>query len=130
MERLTYQQARDKIIEAYFKGEIWPLNASFCFCGTLCDNDSSWCKSPMESHNNSHGYKGAEFVKMETALLRTMQSQLGGSIGSSCNHPEYENILFNGMSAALDVLKEIHKSRGENVDDPAPFVKRQLEKVI
>lgn len=40
--KLTYRQAYDKIIDAYFKGEIRPMEAMFCFCGILSDNSSVW----------------------------------------------------------------------------------------
>lgn len=40
-------------------------------------------------------------------------------------HLLYEDYLFEGMCAALEVLKDIHKKRGEEVEFK-PLVKRVL----
>jgi hypothetical protein len=110
MERLTYKQAYDKIIDAYFKDEIEPYDAKFCFCGTLCDNSVGWMGNSLTGiHNNFGSYSGVDYGKMESALF--------SKIDRTGRHmPDYEDALFSGMVAALDVLKEIHRSRGEDVD--------------
>lgn len=95
------------------------MESQFCFCGTLCDNTNSWFKIPMARHNDSHGYKGKDFVKMETALLN--------KIGVNGNYPQYEDDLFAGMCASLEVLKDIHRSRGEDVDNVPVFTKRDVK---
>ena len=38
-----------------------------------------------------------------------------------------EDKLFEGMCAALEVLKQIHKERGEDVDSVPEFKKRKLQ---
>jgi hypothetical protein len=124
MEKLTYKQAYDKIIEAYFKDEIQPEDPQFCFCGTLCDNDARWYGCRLDGyHYSSHGYNGVDFVKMEKALCDQTRSLRKRDEG-------YEDALFDDMSAALDVLKEIHRSKGENVDDLPALKKRGLIKVF
>ena len=125
---MNYQQAYDKIIQAYFKDEILPLDAQFCFCGTLCDNSNRWNKDSFgKRHNDFGNYKGPEYVKMERALLDPIKETSFGYRSFEHSPEEYEAALFAGMSAALDVLKEIHRSRGEDVDNiQTPFVKRQL----
>lgn len=136
--QLTYQQAYDKIIEAYFKDEIQPYSGTFCFCGTLCDNDSDWWGMAILQNLPYNNYRGHELYSMEDALLVTIMnltqkgedkyySLMDGARTAIVTHPNYENALFAGMSAALDVLKEIHRSRGEDVDNISkPFTKRQL----
>lgn len=125
---MTYKQAYDKIIEAYFKDEIHPLDSSFCFCGTLCDNKTDWFGSARYFHFDSHGYKGDDFVLMETALLDTIYPS-DTPVGFNCiGSPGYEQLLFEGMCAALDVLKQIHIERGEAIDEVPEFTKRQLVK--
>lgn len=121
---MTYQQAYDKIIQAYFKDEIKPGIATFCFCGTLCDHTIEWFGSQLNAkHYSSHGYTGDDFVRMENALFH--------------NNPffydfhrerddDYEDLLFLGMSAALDVLKQIHIERGEVINEAPVFHKRSL----
>jgi len=129
----TYKEQRDKIIEAYFKDEIKPFDAKFCFCGTLNNNNSAWVRRRFH-------YSLDEFYEMEKALYSGLKSVGLKIIGRLSNresindiqnwqncdiHPNYENALFGGMSAALDVLKEIHRNRGENVDEETtPFIKR------
>src|SRR5688572_8006171 len=125
MQQLTYKQAYNKIIEAYFKDEIQSYNAEFCFCGTL---------SPVNRYAEWYTslYSSAEYRLMEKALLTIIRDQtvgecacdIYGGTGHTYDnrykiicHENYETALFNGMCAALEVLKEIHRSRGENVDE-------------
>lgn len=131
MEKLTYRQAYDKIIEAYFKDQIQPYNSSFCFCGTLCDNSSEWRNPEYEGifknvrHLDYMFYTGSQYYEMEKALLLPLFP-----VKIKCGK-EYEDVLFSGMSAALDVLRQIHIERGENVDEDIPaFTKRELVKVL
>lgn len=124
MEKLTYRQAYDKIIDAYFKDEIKPYSPKFCFCGTLCDNSMDWAKDSYLSvmkgapHNDFGNYTGFDYMMMERALF----CQDGKLVGEFT-----EEVLFTGMCAALEVLKQIHKDRGENVDNVPVFTKRNLQ---
>lgn len=64
---------------------------------------------------------------MEDALFAGIIDVNGdeGFVPSSMN---YEEGLFEGMVKALEVLKEIHRSRGENVDEEIQaFTKRNLQ---
>lgn len=128
---MTYQQAYNKIIEAYFKDEIKPLNAQFCFCGTL-QGDCDWRRE-----EGSKNYTTSEYGKMERALFfkfpvicegpgALVHSDFNKELSEIKKLSDYEDRLFAGMSAALDVLKEIHRSLGENVDDVPVFAKRVL----
>jgi len=124
MQRLTYQQAYDKIIQAYFRDEIKPKDSCFCFCGNLCDNSNAWHHgNGFLNHKPSHGYSGKELIRMEVALMfnSTLMEEYGKE-GSK----EYEDALFIAMCAALEVLKQIHKERGEDVDGVPEFTKRNL----
>lgn len=122
MNQLTYKEAYDKIIDAYFKNEIKPLDSRFCFCGSLCNGKQWLCGNEF--------YSSSEYKRMESALLYELRM-----IPTHCttNHtyhyipsPGYEEKLFDGMVAALDVLKQIHISRGEIIDEPVTFKKRDL----
>lgn len=56
-------------------------------------------------------------IPMENALLTHVD----------CGpYPKYEDDFFKGMTAALEVLKDIHRSRGEDVDGVKVFTKRVL----
>ncbi len=129
--RYTYQEAYDKIIEAYHKDKIKPYDPSFCFCGTL-HGDKNWCDYSLE---NDWTYTFSEYGRMEKVLIET----LGGKwcFNGNCDLTEavfshnsnYEEKLFKGMCAALDVLKQIHIERGEDVEIRTTITKRKLEKV-
>lgn len=136
MNKLTYQQAYDKIIQAYFKDEIRPLEPLFCFCGTLSQN-SEWAF--CHKSNDAYPYSVAEYCKMERALFSSFHGFewrpcLCTIYKGSGDPEEYinqnEQALFEGMCAALEVLKQIHRERGENVDDVPVFKKRELVKVV
>ena len=129
MGKLTYKQAFDKITEAYIKDEIQPFRNEFCFCGTLADGSAGW------RHRNINGYSVLEFVKMEDALLNTISANTGGGpswfralicTSDMVEHSNYEDAIFLGMCAALEVLKQIHIERGEIIDETPTFTKRQL----
>jgi hypothetical protein len=123
--KYTYKQAFDLITEAYIKDEIRPYECSFCFCGTLANNTSEWVGC-----NLVNGYSGSDFREMESALLDfigySFKDETWVGINKLENHPRWEDVLFNGMCAALEVLKEIHRERGEDVDGVPEFTKRQL----
>jgi len=121
MERLTYQQAYNKIIDAYFKDEIKPLDCQFCFCGSLCGN-GHW-------RGGDKLYTAQQYRSMEIELLKALCG-LNTFYEYNCYKfnpsSEYEDALFEGMSKALDVLKSIHEKRGEIIDEPIQLKKRQL----
>lgn len=133
MNKLTYRQAYDKIIEAYFRDEFEPFDAQFCFCGTLCGGSTEWhintgCDLSKSYHNDFGNYSGKEYVAMETALLRPL-TDYGGSRKYEIGSVMHETALFEGMCAALEVLKQIHRERGEDVDEVPLFNKRELKTV-
>lgn len=131
----TYNEQFNKITEAYIKGEIRPYEANFCFCGTLCNNDSSWFMSSGGEGKGYGAYSHKELKKMEKAVLCTLAKLTLGideKIPSHENmerikeHLNYETALFNGMVAALEELKQIHIERGEVIDQAPVFIKREL----
>jgi hypothetical protein len=132
MQQLTYRQAYDKIIEAYFKDEIEPFIPSFCFCGTLnCNKAEYW--QGWSDKTSGIFYEGDELQKMEDALIDTLSKGMEIDCREDLDtdelkdNPKYEVALFDAMSAALDVLKQIHKERGEKVDEDIPvFTQRKL----
>lgn len=119
MGKLTYQQAYDKIIDAYFKNKIKPMDAKFCFCGTLSPNQY-WLFRRYQNGINRVGvsvtypYSVIEYMKMENALFSGIRKTTGiDSVTSSMYHINYEEALFNGMYDALEVLKKnTHFKRG------------------
>lgn len=120
MKQLTYKEAYNKIIDAYFKDEIKPMHPNFCFCGTLSP-DGRWYSQYTKQE---YPYTTEEYRKMEAALFS------GKILPLWAQHSEeqFEEALFNGMCVALDELKAIHRGRGENVDEEfETFKKRGLK---
>lgn len=135
---MTYTEAYNKIIDAYFKDEIRPMDMNFCFCGTL-EGSGLW-------HWEPKAYTMREFKKLEFALLNPLNgiytklfyaTENDGATKSGFhwtwfdkqdppNTKEYEDALFKGMCAALDVLKSIHESRGEIINEQPVFMKREF----
>lgn len=133
MERLTYKQAYDMIIDAYFKDEIKPIDPQFCFCGTLAPDRNWQSKSKVGLWGNGYPYSREEYKSMESVLLlkiapyKIYYNKVNNIHEFVKGQPGYEDALFDGMCAALEVLKDIHRSRGENVDGQPMLTKRNLE---
>src|SRR5687768_15931127 len=111
MNKLTYKEAYDKIITAYFRDEIKLMDHSFCFCGTL-NGGEGWNRGGDQVRH----YSSANYERMERALFSSFPDLQYWSIGSlQCfsavprDSKEYEDRLFSGMCAALEVLKDIHR---------------------
>ncbi len=117
----SYKIQKDKIIDAYFKDEIKPMNANFCFCGTLCNNTSVWYSS--KGHN---GYTSKEYLRMEEGLFKILYPSDWGDEKSK-NWDGDEDQLFDAMCEALEILKKIHIEHGEVIEEDLPLTKRQLQ---
>lgn len=129
MEKLTYKQAYNKIIDAYFKDEIRPMSPKFCFCGTLAP-DFFW--AAQLENSEEYPYSTEEYRRMEQPLVLSIgakKSMNGDWIApfQPINTPEYEENVFKGMCGSLEELKKIHIERGENVDEVPTFTKRSLK---
>ncbi len=133
----TYETQRQKIIDAYFKDEIKPFSSSFCFCGTLAGNKPDW--NDCQQSNANLAYTHQEFKRMEQPLLDTVclateaktwishfQDGTQVPVPLIKSSPNYEQGLFEGMAASLEVLKQIHIERGEVIDQVPVFTKRVL----
>ncbi len=129
----NYREQYDKIIQAYFRDEIEICDSEFCFCGTLSPTGRKWNTSPnfswgkdsYQDHKYDHPqpYTLSEYKRMEWALVDT-KNDYAAHNGIRSDH---EDAIFMGMSAALEVLKQIHISRGEKIDEDIPqFTKREL----
>lgn len=120
---MTYNEAETKIFDAYFKDEIRPCSAMFCFCGTLAGGDE-WYWKVNETNFTLNGYTGEEYVDMEWALFKGMDEV--DIFASEPSDDNYEEALFNGMCKALEELKNIHLAKGETIDGNIGLKKRNL----
>lgn len=126
-----FKQAFDKITEAYIKDRIRPLSGNYCICGTLYGN-SNWMN--VVKLRAGFPYSIEELIMIESALLSPLipfgaekHGDWRGAWGGwlECDAEGYEDALFDGMSAALDIFREIHISRGEDVE-AFEFKKREV----
>lgn len=145
----TYKDAYNAIIEAYFKDEMRPYHPNFCFCGTLCPNNQrveisffslkNW-NQPQETDYSKHFFTAVEYGRMERAMMLKLGATLSPvedayiglyfswtHSGDDSRTPVYEEKLFEGMSAALDEMKQIFIEKGLPVEDKVvEFRKREL----
>jgi hypothetical protein len=148
--KLTYREAYDRIVDAYFKDQLNPFQSCACFIGNLLGSQIwSACrgnpKLKQESDKvegllliNSFGYSIYQIELMEDNFLNEIFFAIKGYRYASPRNEgyasgqlmgeKYENALFAAMSSTLDILKKIHEENGEVVDAPV-FIKRELAKV-
>jgi len=134
MNTPTYKEQFDKITRAYIADELQPTNSCACFIGNLLNNNREWAMGRVFDWKN-HGigvvanehlimlvvnaeanglYSAQEIVDMEDNFLSIYSDGF-----------QSEDALFHAMESTLEMLKQIHISKGEQVD-PIPFAKRQL----
>jgi hypothetical protein len=65
---------------------------------------------------------------MEKALFSNFRDRF--SYDRLNDYPEYEDELFAGMCAAIDVLKQVHIEHGEVIDEVPVFEKRVLNTTL
>lgn len=82
-------------------------------------------------------YTPEEIIMLEGTFLSTI-NEVGGTLnglgtiddrireGRQLSETQ-EDVLFKGFEAALDLLKEIHLSKGEVIEDELVFTKRTLQ---
>lgn len=138
MNTPTYKEQFDKITEAYIKGNIEPYKSNFCFCGTIAPEEYSsegfknWNNYDGKFVQSKHFYSLIEYGQMEEALFIPLNAYNGRTSSLSGlrlteEDEGYEDALFTGMCDALDVLKQIHISKGEIIDDVPVFKKRKIQ---
>lgn len=138
MNTPTYEQQWQKLTEAYLRGEMQPCNSCCCFIGNLLNGNSDWASGrtfdytkpdtpaipiPSLVHftskaiiKESNGYYSVEeILNMETIFLNV-----------ACNSDDYNEGIFEGMTAALEVLRKIHEAKGDPTAKYITLAKRQL----
>ena len=142
-----YAEQYQKITSAYMKNQLNPWNECACFIGNLLNNKGEWsrgrdvhtgtiCDDPLaknsilQSENcvrvESNGfYTYQEVLDMENNFLRVIGS---GRIAHMDKKDIDENLLFKAMESTLDMLRKLHESKGEIVDNYL-FTRRVLAEV-
>jgi hypothetical protein len=98
-----------------------------------------WCNISLTGRQTFKGYTHDEYKRMEKAYMDPIrkyftENSIPDGIVSQCMrlHNEgteimegYEDANYEGFVAALDVLADIHKSKGEDIDLSLKLVKKQ-----
>lgn len=134
MNTPTYKEQFDKITRAYIANELNPLDGCACFIGNLLNGNSRWTFGRKFDWGND----GLATVCNEKFLLSIVKKEANGLYTAQEIVDLEENFLdkyacllsredalFHAMESTLEMLKQIHISKGEIVD-PIPFAKRQL----
>lgn len=151
MNTPTYKEQFDKLTRAYIAGKVNPFQCCGCFIGNLLNGHGSWNKvkpnlmvqdwtdglrqvTPVEYVNalecikvNSGGlYTADDIIKLERKFMDMIGNYRGLEKWVNPT-PEMEDVLFKAFEKALSMLKQIHQSKGEIIDETPVFQKRQLQ---
>lgn len=152
MEKPTFRQQYDKIVNAYLQNKLNPLSSCACFIGNLLNGATLWSSGrswssggdgkfpnfgepyiipdmgisnpPSECvFRESNGlYSLEEVVTLEKIFLLS----LGKHYEDVTQSMSDENRLFQAMEVTLEALKKLHELKGEIVEEYT-FKKRELE---
>lgn len=151
--KLDYASQFNKLTEAYIRNEVNPMTNCNCFVGNLLNNRPKWAAhrffprilrvNPeslyrtkftslksinyiLEEQTNSF-YTPSDILLLERMFLKTFLLSGGNEVADWYNPLETdEDALFVAFEKTLDLLKEIHISKGEIIEEVPTFVKRQL----
>lgn len=130
--KLTYVEARDKIWNAYFRDEIKPLEVDFCFCGTLAGGDvwedglcPLYARQEYGIMEKALFSAWSEIIWIDNADISVKDNRLDTIDIVNKELPDYEDKIFSGMLSALEVLKQIHRERGEVIPEDEPLLKKR-----
>lgn len=153
--KISYTTQYNKLTEAYIRNEVNPFMDCNCFVGNLLNNHGSWSGirnfgrtnnsidfCPILKNYNDFGYNyGRDTIISNSEGMYTpedivsLEKRFLQKFNANCNcvffdknHTtlEEEEALFIAFESTLDLLKEIHISKGEVIDDSPKFVKREL----
>lgn len=140
---ITFKQQFDKLTEAYIRNEVNPYDSCACFIGNLLNNNDGWADA-LACGTARAVYKPAEIanaIRNENMLISVIKNEAEGFYSPldivrleknfmdffwgrpRCIEPE--ELLFMAFDSTLDMLKQIHESKGEIVE-PFEFKQRQL----
>lgn len=147
----TYSEQWQKITSAYLNDKLNPYHPCACFIGNLLNNQMYWIDGRdggcfIPNHRRDGYMKAIGIIKEESGGLYSpkeiylMEKNFLSVINNNTtnsnkdidnidparkNHPNYENALYSAMVSTLELLKQIHISKGEDVDNGLVLTKRQ-----
>jgi len=125
---ITYKEQFDKLTRAYISGEVIPKECKACFVGNLLNKTREWAvkrfldkTKPLYTWSAYNAFdldpEYNFYTMMEICLMENnfMRKYIGD-----------EDALFIAFESTLELLKQIHISKGEVIDEVPVFKKRQL----
>lgn len=126
---ITFKQQFDKLTEAYIRGEVDAFDCKKCFVGNLLNGNGDWmdCRGDIGELTDEKGLKTIISIEANGFYTPLEIIQLEERFMDLAPLPsrQHEDLLFEAFSKTLDLLKQIHESKGEIVE-PFEFVKREL----
>ena len=157
-QKFTFQEQYNKVVKAYMENELRPMRSSSCFVGNMLNNRCEWIHlRKLEINNNGkmnlvpvseeeflNGFITDSNREMQLASYRRRLNLLKGfyTIDDICKleqcflnavnwmNTKDENKLFSAMEKTLLLLREIHESKGEEINYVESFKKREYSKGI
>ena len=130
----TYKQQFDKLTEAYITDDVRPFSPCACFVGNLLNGRTDWQSGQIGFHS---GESASNCIQQESNGLYTIDDinrmeynfMIKKFNGASIFWDDRklcidEELLFQAFASTLEMLKEIHISKGEEVDEVPEFKKR------
>lgn len=147
----SFMEQFNKLTEAYISNKVNPFESCGCFVGNLLNRHTKWhyvkpsctvmtfgmaTRSPnadeLEIGNKvlreqSNGlYTGREIEQLEKSFMRGL-GDYGGVMSWKQPSATAEQLLFRNFSTTLDLLRQVHISKGEIIEERPVFNKRQLQ---
>ncbi len=104
-------------------GESTPIKIPKCYPAGLSQamRDEIRKGTQFIATISDNTYTVQEIIDMENLFIKTLEEAAGAGKHwpsmDTKNSPNYEEALFEAFCATLDLLKEIHQSKGEQVDE-------------
>lgn len=128
---ITFKTQYEKLVKAYISDKVEPNESGACFIGNLLNGAGEWMcfkhavywqSRDAEVQNalfviqqeSDNTYTPKELLQIEGAFMRVWR-----------RYGENEESLFKAFEHALMLLRKLHESKGEVIEDYG-FKKREL----
>lgn len=122
----TYKEQFDKITRAYINGELKPWDACACFIGNIFNNTEDWIYA-LPRNKGFHGSdkisrgvrqirEQSNYTPEEIEMLEYNFLNIYSDVFNNRKRCRTEETLYNAMVSTLEMLRQIHISKGENVE--------------
>jgi len=148
---IPFKTQYNKLVNAYLKDQVNPYNGCACFVGNLLNNSMGWVTNKYRkaslhlviseedsnsaiyciSRQSDNTYTEKDIFDLEYKFMsicnnkNSLECAKNGSSWQALSKEVQENRLFKAFEETLLLLKQIHESKGEVIEDYT-FKKREL----